>query len=131
MHAMRLQLNLEQELHELQKLLAQTDLLYRSRGNGNSFGLMLVKKQALKIKIYQEVGHSMPHIHIDYGKVHHTASYSIETAQMIEGNLPRKYDRNVTNWIEKNKNKLLEVWGTLQEGNDHHIPLVAELKEDA
>ncbi|ATC86219.1 DUF4160 domain-containing protein [Pseudoalteromonas arctica] len=39
----------------------------------------------MKIKIYQEKGHHLPHIHIDYGRQQHAASYAIETGERIEG----------------------------------------------
>lgn len=124
-------MSLDKEFDELQRLFAQKDLLTeprRSAGNG-FMEILLVKRKDMKIKIYQEKGHSLPHIHIDYGKQHHIASYAIETGARIEGDLPTKYDRDVSSWLERNRVKVLKIWDTLQ-GSMPYEPLVAELSGD-
>lgn len=124
---------LQAEFEELQRMLAQTDLLFepRSRVRNNDFlEILLIKRKCLKLKIYQEVGHAMPHLHIDYGKEHHTASYTIESGEKIEGNLPKRYDYDVNRWIIQHRERLLEVWASLQMGRDPKL-LVAELQADA
>lgn len=62
-------MNLDEEFYELQKLFAQKDLLAEKRrsSGGGFMEILLVKRQNMKIKIYQEKGHQLPHIHIDYG----------------------------------------------------------------
>jgi hypothetical protein len=89
-------MELKEELESLQNRLAQIDLLTRpsSRPSSGFTELLLVKLQDLKIKIYQERGHALPHVHIDYGKTHHIASFSISPAERIEGSLSKKYDKN-------------------------------------
>lgn len=84
----------------------------------------------MKIKIYQEKGHHLPHIHIDYGRQHHVASYSIESGGRVDGNLSKKYDDTVSSWLARNRNQILEIWYTLQAGGAHE-PLVAALAGDA
>lgn len=84
----------------------------------------------MKIKIYQEKGHSLPHIHIDYGRQQHAASYAIGSSERIEGSLSKKYDSDVSSWLERNREKVLEIWNALQAGAPHE-PLVAELSGDA
>jgi hypothetical protein len=71
---------LKPELHELQRLLAQTDLITGSIRSSNSgfVEALLAKRKLLKVKIYQEVGHSMPYVYVDYGRRHHVASYRSE-----------------------------------------------------
>ena len=91
---------------------------------------LLIRKEKMKLKIYQEKGHHYPHILIDYGKQNHVASYSIETGQRLEGNLPKSFDRVVTSWLERNRSKVLEVWAALQLGEPHEH-LIAELSGDA
>ncbi|WP_220467221.1 DUF4160 domain-containing protein [Pseudoalteromonas sp. 5Ae-yellow] len=83
----------------------------------------------MKIKIYQEKGHHLPHIHIDYGRQQHAASYAIETGERIEGDLSRKYDNDVSNWLEQNRDKVLEIWHSLQAGMPHE-PLLVGLAGD-
>ena len=63
-------MELESELLELQRQLAQIDLLTSTtrRGNRDALGLLLLKRGKLKFKMYQEPGHHLPRIHIDYGR---------------------------------------------------------------
>ena len=75
-----------------------------------------MKMQNIKIKIYQEKGHATPHLHIDYGKENHTASYSILDSQRLVGNLNRKYDKKVQDWVTKNQNLLFSLWNDIQKG---------------
>ncbi|OHY99665.1 hypothetical protein BC443_08285 [Salinicola sp. MIT1003] len=83
----------------------------------------------MKIKIYQEKRHPLPHIHIDYGKQQHAASYSIESGERIEGSLPKKYDRDVSDWLVRNREKILMIWTSLQAGMPHE-PLIIKLAGD-
>jgi len=83
----------------------------------------------MKFKIYQEKGHQLPHIHIDYGRQQHAASYAIETGERIEGNLSKKYDTDVSNWLDQNRDKVLAIWNDLQAGMPHEL-LLAELAGD-
>ena len=72
-------MNLDKEFSELQRLFANKDLLTDSRQSTKT-GLMeilLIKRKSMKLKIYQEKGHHLPHIHIDYGSMNHAASYAI------------------------------------------------------
>lgn len=119
---------LDEEFKELQRLFAQKDLLTSPRGSGRGkfMEILLVKRQKMKIKIYQEKGHCLPHIHIDYGRQQHAASYAIESGERIEGSLSRKYDSDISNWLKRNREKVLKIWNALQDGKAHE-PLVVEL----
>ncbi|MDC7696891.1 DUF4160 domain-containing protein [Vogesella indigofera] len=125
---------LEKEFGDLQYLFAQKDLLTKPKAYSSSRGarveLLLIKRKYLKYKIYQERGHAMPHIHIDYGCNNHVASYAIETGERIEGNLDRKYEVDVSNWLSKNKEQLIKIWYALQSGEDTEA-LIGELQGDA
>lgn len=113
-------MSLEDEFSELQRLLAQKDLITEQRkGSGSEFiELLLARRKKLKYRMYQERGHSIPHIHIDYGHMNHVASYSVETGERLEGNLPTKYDKDVSSWLSTNKEKLVEIWESLQDGGE-------------
>jgi hypothetical protein len=125
-------MNLESEIKELQRQLAQVDLLTESgtRSGSEFLEFLLLKLKDIKVKMYQEQGHAMPHIHIDYGKQHHVASFSIEPPGRLEGTLDRKYDKEVTRWVAAHKHKLLEIWKTLRAGGEA-TSLVAELAGNA
>jgi hypothetical protein len=123
-------MNLDDLASKLQKDLGWIDLLTKpSRSSPGSMELLVVKLDRLKIKIYQEKGHSLPHIHIDYGKQHHVASFSIDPPARIEGKLSNKYDRSVQKWLTGNKEVLVALWGALQSGESPDA-LVAELRGD-
>ncbi len=120
-------MNLEQEAAELQRQLATVDLLSaRSRPSRSGWAEFLVLKRGdLKVKMYQEPGHALPHVHVDYGKMNHVASYSIDPIKRLAGNLDRKYEQTVTEWIAARKPQLLDVWRAAQLGQETRELIVA------
>lgn len=120
---------LKSELTELQQKMAQVDLLTEQRPHVRSnFNEFLIRKlRNLKIKMYQEMGHKTPHIHIDYGRINHVASYSIVEARRLAGTLDTKYDQVVVEWIMMHKSRLLNVWDTVQNGQNP-VSLIEEIK---
>ena len=89
------------------------------KSNKNGFlEILLAKLKNIKIKMYQERSHNFPHIHIDYNDKIHTASYAIQSGEKIEGNISKKYDKEISNWILKNQDSLVKIWELLQKGND-------------
>lgn len=121
---------LEDELKQLQHRLALVDLLTerRARPYEHLTELLIVKLGPLKVKMYQETGHQVPHVHIDYGRHNHVASYSIDEGRRLAGTLPAKYDREVLDWIAANRTTLLQAWQALSSGSDITV-LVGELLE--
>jgi hypothetical protein len=113
----------EEELKQLQHRLAFVDLLSerQTKAGGGTLPLLLMKLRALKIKMYQEPGHQLPHVHIDYGRRNHVASYSISEPKRLAGTLDAKYDREVVGWIAACRDKLLELWRSLQSGTDASV----------
>ena len=123
----------ESEVAELQRQLAQVGMLTstaRRRDEDALLELLLLKRGNLKLKMYQEPGHNRPHIHIDYGREKHVASYAIDPVVRLVGTLDRKYDRTVTEWILSRKERLLNLWEVVQAGGEA-LPLVVELAGDA
>jgi hypothetical protein len=117
------------DLESLQHELAMVDLLSRSAratGEHSLLEQLLLKKESIKLKMYQEKGHAMPHFHVDYGSQSHTASYAIGTGERIEGTLAKKYDRAIRNWTQINKESLLATWKALQSGAPEQ-PFIATL----
>lgn len=111
------------DLESLQHDLAFFDFLNRPSSAHGYLEHLLIKKENIKLKMYQEKGHHLPHFHVDYCKEIHTATYSIETGKRIEGTLSRKYDRTIGEWTQTNKDKLLGVWSALQAGQSFIIEL--------
>jgi hypothetical protein len=113
------------DLASLQNDLAIVDMSKRPQRKV-SLGLLLVKKEQIKLKMYQEKGHARPHFHVDYGSQNHAASYAIDTGERLDGALDRKYDKTVGSWTEANRKQLLNIWGALQAGNPEQ-PFIASL----
>jgi hypothetical protein len=120
-------MNLEQEVAELQRQLATVDLFSAPSRPSRSgwMELLVLKLGDLKVKIYQETGHALPHVHVDYGKHNHVASYSIDPIERLAGNLDRKYERAVTEWIASRRPQLLDVWRAAQLGQEPRELIVA------
>jgi hypothetical protein len=121
-------MNLETELADLQDALANTDLSDALRRMNDDQGLiyLLVKiLQPIRIKIDGNRNHKRPHIHIDYGRKFHAATYAIDTGERLVGD--RKYDYEVFEWIGKNRPKLMQAWELVQAGKDA-TPIACELR---
>jgi hypothetical protein len=84
-----------------------------------SWGVSLTVSSILPIEIRMEpdANHKKPHLHINYGKMKHVASYGILDGERIVGDLNKKYDQKVKDWIIKDKEKLIVIWDDMQKGN--------------
>ncbi|HEY5130065.1 MAG TPA: hypothetical protein VIJ35_22745 [Bradyrhizobium sp.] len=75
------------ELEDLQYRLGEIDLLTRpSRSGGkNLIEFLVVELEgiAIKIRMDGDRNHARPHIHIDYGKKRHAASYAIDNGERL------------------------------------------------
>lgn len=76
---------------------------------------MVARTNNLKIKMYREEKHSLPHIHIDVAHENHVASYQISNGKLLAGKKKRKKDKLIVRWIENNKDALFEIWERLQD----------------
>jgi hypothetical protein len=128
-------LTFETELRELQGAFARRQfadevdqMRRRSRGiPGRGRPLMVRQLRSIRFKIDGDKNHARPHIHVDYGRNHHAATFSIDNGDRLAGGLNRKYDRPAREWIERNKEKLLDAWKLVMDsGNTDEI--VAELR---
>lgn len=121
-------MGLKEAAKRLQYDLGLIDLLSRPSGSGRGgyVELLVLRLAPLKIKIYREDGpHKEPHVHIDYGKRSHQASYAIRTGQCLAGNLDRKYEKQIQEWIEAHRDGLVEIWTTIKNGNDPEYLIAA------
>ena len=117
----------EKEAKALQRSLAQIDLLTRRSSGSGYLELLLLKIQPLKVKMYKEPNHPRPHLHVDYGKQNHVASYAIDDGTRLAGFLDRKYDAAIREWIAEWNEHLLEVWHRTQAGDDAEA-ILADLR---
>lgn len=56
--------------------------------------------------------HEPSHIHALYGE--HLGIFNIKTLSMTEGDLPRRAQELVTEWLKQNQKELQEMWDTQQ-----------------
>lgn len=61
------------------------------------------------IKLYFRE-HGVPHFHALYGE--HNAVFAIDTVEMIEGDLPNRARRLVTEWAQQYQGELRRMWET-------------------
>lgn len=59
---------------------------------------------------FQQAEHNPPHIHAVYGG--DVAEFDIRNGNILEGELPKKATEMVREWIQINRNDLLEIWNT-------------------
>lgn len=104
------------DLKTLQNDLAFLDLIERQTAVSGRLEQLIAKRELLKVKMYQEMSHPRPHLHIDYGSENHIASYAIDTGERLNGLLNRKYDKVISQWITTNRDKLVSIWEDLQNG---------------
>lgn len=72
---------------------------------------IISKFYGITIKMYFiQKDHNPPHIHAFYGE--YVSVIDVNTLEEIEGNLPLKALKIVREWIEINKNEILEIWKT-------------------
>ena len=104
----------------LQHDLAFVDMLPKKSRNSRSdlFEILLLKKEQIKLKMYQEPNHGRAHFHFDYGANNHSASYAVDTGERLDGTLPTKYDKSVSQWARSNRDQLFAIWNDLKSGGD-------------
>ncbi len=67
---------------------------------------------------YDNSQHNTPHIHAEYQD--DEAVFSIVTAELISGSLPRKQTRLVQAWIELHQESLMVDWKLAVSGQEPH-----------
>ena len=69
----------------------------------------IVRFYGIIIKMFL-ADHNPPHIHASYGE--YAGLYNIQTIEYIEGDLPKKADAMVREWVELYHKELLKMWHT-------------------
>jgi hypothetical protein len=70
---------------------------------------VIARFYGILIKMYfSQSEHGVPHFHAIYGEFN--AVFAIESLEMLEGDLPVRALRLVTEWAEQHKPELLDMW---------------------
>lgn len=70
---------------------------------------VISKFYGITIKIYfMQNEHNPPHLHAIYGE--YMSAINIQSLEVLEGDLPDKALKLVKEWIEKNRNELMDIW---------------------
>jgi hypothetical protein len=101
-------ISLRESLTQLQESLATVDLLEQRHRPGH-VGFLVKRLQNIRVRMDANRNHKRPHLHIDYGKSFRTASFAIDTGEVLAGDLPTKYQAHVTKWIDENLDQLKRV----------------------
>ena len=109
------------KLEELQDQFALIDLITK-KGKDELLEILLKKLLPLEFRMEPD-HHGAPHIHINYGKEKHVASYRINDGVRVAGNLQNKYDKIVKDWIAINQKTLQEIWAAMKDGNQKKYEL--------
>lgn len=69
------------------------------------------------IRMYYAPGeHNPPHFHVYYNE--HTATFSIDSLELMEGDLPRRQVRLVQAWAELHQDELRADWHLVMNGEE-------------
>ena len=60
--------------------------------------------------IFKPKEHEPSHLHALYGE--HVGIFDLKTMKMTEGDLPKKAQELVQEWMELNQDKLLDMWAS-------------------
>ena len=125
----RRRLSIKRELRQLQYDLAVSDSFARPLMPG-CMQFLVVALKDVTLRMDANTNHKRPHIHIEYGKNHHAASYAIDNGECLAGDLETRRDRLVRAWIASNRTKLLELWKAAHDGKKFDA-IVTELRAAA
>lgn len=120
-------MDLNEALACLQDELATIDFDTRVRPPDDVLELLIKQHQNIRLRMDGNKNHKRPHIHIDYGRHYHVASYAIDDGERLAGDLDRKYHRCVRTWISTHQALLLEAWRSTQAGQQPD-EIIAALK---
>jgi hypothetical protein len=62
----------------------------------------------IRLYLIENKSHNLPHFHAKYAE--YEASISIETGEILAGDLPRKQLRLVQAWVELHRDELFADW---------------------
>ena len=62
------------------------------------------------IKMYfRQSEHNPPHFHVKFGK---SSNFQYQENVMIEGDLPKKEQKFINEWVDLHQEELMEIWET-------------------
>jgi hypothetical protein len=86
--------------------------------------LIAIRRDHIKLRMRPEHNHELPHFHLEYKQLY-TASYQIQPFRKLAGDMPKKYEKKLSDWIENNQANLLATWAALKAGKNVHELVIA------
>jgi AraC-like DNA-binding protein len=77
--------------------------------------LKLIGDGPTRLEMAADRNHRRPHFHISY-KNEFSASYALDTFEVLVGLVPPRYSRVILDWAKSNQPRLLSAWQDLQAG---------------
>jgi hypothetical protein len=101
--------NIEGEFAALVSRLVSLREAERQAAMGDGMRFLITRVLSYKIEIRpREEGHNHPHFHVS--SPDYEGSYRIDTLQCIIGNVPRRHEKEIQKWADKNKPLLEASW---------------------
>lgn len=76
--------------------------------------LLLLRQQNIAIRMDGNLNHGCPHLHLDYARRKHIASYALATGKRLVGDAT--YDRPMSKWIATYRGRLHQIWTEIRSG---------------
>lgn len=81
------------------------------------------KRRKIKVKMYHEINHDRPHVHIDG----HDATFAVDTGDLLAGECDNKTRKLIGNWIARHRDDLLQLWEIVIRGEVYQ-PVVERIQ---
>lgn len=118
---------LQRSLSTLQDQMATLDMM-REPGQGDGMELLLKKHLLLVLKMDGNRNHQRAHLHLDYHRRKHMASYAVDNGELLAGD--GSYSSVVQPWIARHRLDLVRVWNSIRGGGADPV-IVARLQGSA
>lgn len=98
------------------KLNYQNGLLFYFSNQGHVVSFLIStigdRKRKVKVTMHSDVNQERAHVHIN----NHGASIAIDTCEVLAGDCDNRTRRTIGDWINKNREDLLDLWEIVKSG---------------
>lgn len=105
---------------EMRLHLLQSERLEATRLGAAALKPVIDTDARIRLKMLAEKGRQRPHLLIDYGQAHHTASFALFPPTVLEEgwDIPMHLSRALTQYIDRHVDALGDIWRDLQGPGD-------------
>lgn len=111
------------------KLNYQNGLLFYFSNQGHVVSFLIStignRKRKVKVTMHSDVNHERAHVHIN----DHGASIAIDTCEVLAGDCDNRTRRTIGDWINKNREDLLDLWEIVKSGQSYR-PVLERIRSN-